>query len=199
MLRRNHPLWFATSLVLVVVLLTGLGPREQSPGASVRWVYLHGAWVWAALLGLGAAAACGAIGLLTRRTVWHAWSRAFGLAGMIFWITYLPISLLTMQMNWNGMFLAEPRWRIGLNYAIVGIALQAGWRLLDRPAWTSLGNLVFFVALVLSLAGAEQVMHPPAPIAASGSLSIQLFFLVLLAVTLAVEWQLARWLRASHA
>jgi hypothetical protein len=199
MLRRIHPLWLAASLAVGVLLGTGLGPREQSLGANVRWVYLHGAWVWAALLGLGAAAGCGAIGLVTRRVAWHGWSRAFGLAGVAFWVTYLPISLVTMQFNWNGLFLQEPRWRLGLDFALVGISLQVAWKLLDRPAWTSGGNLIYFVTLLMALAGAEQVMHPPAPIAPSGSLTIQLFFLLLLALVLTVERQLARWLRAVRA
>jgi hypothetical protein len=42
-------------------------------------------------------------------------------------------------------------------------------------------------------------MHPPAPIAPYGSLTIQLFFLLLLALVLTVERQLARWLRAVRA
>jgi len=199
MLRRVHPLVLAAALLAVALVIASASPRERSLGANVRWVYLHGAWVWAALLGLAASAGCGAIGLLTRRMLWHDWSRALGLAGMAFWVTYLPISLLTMQMNWNGLFLQEPRWRIGLDLALVGIGLQIGWKLLDKPPWTSAGNLLFFGALTLALAGAQQVMHPPSPIAASGSFAIQGFFLVLLGVTLAAEWQLARWLRAVHA
>ncbi len=199
MLRRFHPLVLAAAWLLVALIIASLGPRERSLGVNVRLVYLHGAWVWAALLGLGAAAVCGTIGMVTRRADWHDWSRALGLAGMAFWVTYLPISLLTMQMNWNGLFLQEPRWRIGLDFAIAGIGLQLAWQLLDRPAWTSAGNLLYFLALTLALAGAEQVMHPPSPIAASGSAAIQAIFLALLAAMLAAEWQLARWLRAVRA
>jgi len=199
MFRRARPLLFAAALLAAALLLTRLGPSEQTLGGNVRWVYLHGAWVWAALLGLAASAACGAIGLVTRRAALHDWSRALGLAGIAFWLTYLPISLITMQLNWNGLFLQEPRWRLGLDFAIVGIGLQVAWKLLDRPAWTSAGNLLYFVALLLALAGADQVMHPPSPIAASGSTAIQAFFLALLAVMLAAEWQLARWLRAARA
>ncbi len=199
MLRRVHPLALAAALLAVALVIASLGPGERSLGANVRLVYLHGAWVWAALLGLGAAAACGAAGLVTRRAAWHDRSRALGLAGMAFWVTYLPISVLTMQMNWNGLFLQEPRWRIGLDFALVGVGLQIGWKLLDKPSWTSAGNLLFFAALTLALAGAQQVMHPPSPIAASGSAAIQGFFLALLTVTLIAEWQLARWLRAVRA
>jgi hypothetical protein len=199
MLRRVHPLLLAAALLVIGLLLASLGPRERSLGVNVRLVYLHGAWVWAALLGLAAAAVCGAVALLSGRTSWHDWSRALGLAGTAFWATYLPISLVTMQANWNGLFLEEPRWRVGLDFAIVGIVLQIAWRLLDRPQWTSAGNLIYFAALALVTASAEQVMHPPSPIAASGSAAFQMFFLTLLAIMLAAEWQLARWLRAVRA
>lgn len=187
------------SALLVLAVLTAFGPAERSLGSNVRLVYLHGAWVWAALLGLGAAAACGGVALVTRQVAWQAWSRALGLAGTAFWVTYLPVSLLTMQMNWNGLFLQEPRWRVGLHFAVAAIVLQIGWKLLDRPTWTSGGNLLFFMALTLALVGAEQVLHPPAPIAASGSAAIQGFFLAMLAVALIAEWLLARWLRAVRA
>ncbi|MCJ7512559.1 MAG: hypothetical protein MUO23_06265 [Anaerolineales bacterium] len=197
--RRRTPVILLASALLVLAVLTAFGPAERSLGSNVRLVYLHGAWVWAALLGLGAAAACGGIALVTRRVAWQAWSRALGLAGTAFWVTYLPISLLTMQMNWNGLFLQEPRWRLGLHFAVAAIVLQIGWKLLDRPTWTSGGNLLFFMALTLALVGAEQVLHPPAPIAASGSAAIQGFFLAMLAVALIAEWLLARWLRAVRA
>jgi hypothetical protein len=102
----------------------------------VRVVYLHGVWVWAALAGFLAAAVVGLAGLVSRRWKLHLWSRALGRSGLFFWITYLPISLWAMQANWNGLYLAEPRWRIGLIFAIGGLLMQIGcpwWRTRSGP------------------------------------------------------------------
>lgn len=194
-------LWFLLAL-LAIACVTLLGPAEKSLGTNVRVVYLHGAWVWAALAGFLAAALTGLAGLAARQESLHRWSRALGRTGLFFWITYLPISLLAMQTNWNGLFLAEPRWRIAMIFAISGLLLQLGLTLLEDPAWASGANLLFFAALMYSLQASQDVMHPPAPILNSDAWRIQLYFAGLLLLTLLAGTQVARWwrhLEARHA
>jgi uncharacterized integral membrane protein len=187
--------WFLLTL-LAIVLLTAIGPAEKTLGASVRVVYLHGAWVWAAIIGFVAAALVGLAGLVSRRRELNYWSRALGRTGLFFWITYLPISMWAMQTNWNGLFLAEPRWRVGLIFAIGGLALQVGVSLLEDPIWASVSNIIFAIMLFISLQSTEQVMHPASPIFGSDAWRIQVFFLALIALTLLAAWQLARWWRS---
>jgi hypothetical protein len=187
--------WFLLTL-LAILLLTAIGPAEKTLGVNVRVVYLHGAWVWASIIGFVAAALVGLAGLVSRRRELNYWSRALGRTGLFFWITYLPISMWAMQTNWNGLFLAEPRWRVGLIYAIGGLALQVGVSLLDDPIWASISNIVFAIMLFLSLQSTEQVMHPASPIFGSDAWRIQVFFLALIALTLLAAWQLARWWRS---
>jgi hypothetical protein len=100
-----------------------------------------------------------------------------------------------MQTNWNGLFLAEPRWRMAVVFAITGLLLQLGVTLLEDPLWASAGNLFFLVALALTLNRTQNVMHPPAPILNSDAARIQLFFAGLLLLTLFAAWQVARWWR----
>jgi len=195
MLRRLHPLIVFCLFVAAAVLLAAVGPREKSLGANVRLVYLHGAWVWTALVGFGAAAAAGLVGLLGRRPAWQRTSVALGQSAALFWITYLPMSLLVMQANWNGLFLEEPRFRIGLNFAIVAVLLQLGILILRRPDWASALNLLFLVGLAFSLSTSREIMHPGSPIAQSGSVLLEAYFLLLTLTCLAAGWQLTRWLR----
>ena len=108
LIRRKAALWFALTL-LAIALLALVSPPERSLGASVRIVYLHGAWVWTALAAFAAASLTGILGLVTRRESWQRWSLALGRTGLLFWITYLPLSMWAAQANWNGLFLAEPR------------------------------------------------------------------------------------------
>jgi hypothetical protein len=184
-------LWFAV-LVFVIGLVASLGPIEQSLGVNIRVVYLHVAWVWAALTAYLAAAAVGVVGLVSRREALHRWSRALGRTGLFFWITYLPLSLWAMQANWNGLFLAEPRWRLGVIFAIGGLILQVGLTLLENPFWASLGNTLYFLLLLLALRTTQQIMHPPSPILSSESGRIQLFFALLFVLTVLAAWQVAR-------
>jgi hypothetical protein len=191
-LLRSPLLWFGLLLAAAAGFAV-LGPPEKSLGANVRVVYLHGAWVWAALAGFLSAAVLGVVGLAARSKTWQRWSRALGRTGLFFWITYLPISMWAMQTNWNGLFLAEPRWRLALVFSIAGILLQVGVYFLEDPAWAAAANLGFFIVLVFALTNTQDVMHPPAPILDSDAWRIQLFFLGLLGLTILAASQLARW------
>ncbi len=193
-MRRLSPLlWFAVLLLLVVAVST-LGPSERSLGSHVRLVYLHGAWVWTALAGFAAAALLGIVGLALRRPTPQRWSVALGQAALIFWLTYLPMSLWVMQANWNGLFLQEPRWRLGLDLAVVDVLVQGAILVLGSLAWASWLNFGVFGALAWALTHTPEVMHPSSPIFGSGSPSIELFFLALVTLCLVSGWQLARWL-----
>ena len=183
-------LWFCLSL-LAVAGVTLISPPEATLGSNVRVVYLHGAWVWASLAAFITAAVVGIFGLLTRRTTLHLWSRALGRTGLLFWITYLPISLWAMQTNWNGLFLSEPRWRFAMIFAITGILLQLGLSFLP-VIWSSVGNVAYVIALFLVMNATENVMHPPGPMLESDFGRIQVFFSVLTFLLFFAAWQVAR-------
>ena len=152
--------WFILAL-LITAGLTALGPQEKSLGNNVRIVYLHGAWALTAEAALGLAAVAGLLGILFRRNNLHRWSAALEYSGLFFWVTYLPLSLWAMQANWNGLFLAEPRFRAAVIFSVTGVLLQIGLTLLARPVFSSLFNVLYFVALRIGLAHADYVMHPP--------------------------------------
>lgn len=187
----------ATALFLVnlaaIILVTAFSPAEKTLGVNARIVYLHGAWVWAAMGAYLAASGLGLAGLVGRKRNWQTWSQAFGRSGLVFWIAYLPLSLWAMQTNWNGLFLAEPRWRFAIVFAFGGLLLQIGLALVEDPAWAAVGNLIFVIIMFLSLQRTENVMHPPSPMLNSNTLSLQLTFGGLLILTLLAAYQVTRW------
>lgn len=193
MSKLKSPLTLFFFTLIVIALLAFFGPEERSLGASVRIVYLHGAWVLAAELALIAAGTAGLIALITQRVDLHRWSAALGRAGTFFWVTYLPLSLWAMQSNWNGLFLAEPRFRLAAIFAVTGSLLQAGLWLINKDWLTSLGNLIFIVVLRAIFSTAENIMHPPpSPIFNSGNYAIIGFFVALILLTLAASYFLTR-------
>jgi len=194
MFKRFSPLLFFFVTVLVILGLSLFGPEEQSLGSNVRIVYLHGAWVLAAEVAFAAAALVGLLALILRRERLHQWSAALGRTGIVFWLTYLPLSLWAMQANWNGLFLAEPRFRLALTFAIVGTLMQVGLWLVNLNWATSLANLVFFVVLRMVFATAANVMHPPpSPIFNSGLWNIIIFFVLLNVFAWLAAYFLTRW------
>ncbi len=193
MTKLKSPLSLFLITLIVIALFAFFGPEEKSLGASVRIVYLHGAWVLTAEVALLAAGLAGLVALLTRRAGLHAWSAALGRTGIIFWVTYLPLSLWAMESNWNGLFLSEPRFRLAAIFAVTGVLLQIGLWLIDTPWITSLANLVFIVVLRLTFATAQNVMHPPpSPIFNSGNYVIIGFFLALNLLALVAAYFLTR-------
>jgi hypothetical protein len=180
MFKRFSPLSFFFITVLVIAVLALFGPEEQSLGSNVRIVYLHGAWVLAAEVAFAAAALVGLLALILRRDGLHRWSAALGRTGIVFWLTYLPLSLWAMEANWNGLFLAEPRFRLAVTFAIVGILVQIGLWLINTAWMTSLANLAFFVVLRVVFSTTANVLHPPpSPIFSSGLWNIILFFIAM--------------------
>ena len=178
------------TLVLIVILVL-LGPEEKTLGNGVKLVYLHGAWVWASLGMLFAGGVCGLVGLTTHRSGLQLWSRTIGHTGLIFWIGYLPISLFATQVNWNGLFLEEPRWRLALVFAVGGVLLQVGLWLVGSLALTAAANVGYVTLLILSLHSVQNVMHPNSPIFSSVT-PIQVYFAVLFLMLLLAVWQVAR-------
>lgn len=185
-------MFFASVLAIAVLAL--FGPEEQSLGANVRIVYLHGAWVLTAEIAFLAAALAGLAALITRRDVFHNWSAALGLTGIAFWVSYLPLSMLAMQTNWNGLFLAEPRFRLAMIFAVVGVLLQAGLWIMGNKLLTSAANIAYIVVLRAIFASASNVMHPPpSPIFNSGNYVIIGFFVALNLLSWVAAFFLTKW------
>ncbi len=194
MIKTKSPHIYFSITVVVIALLTLFGPEEKSLGSSVRIVYLHGAWVLAAEAAFIAAALAGLLGLVLRRDIFHAWSAALGRTGIVFWLTYLPLSLFAMQANWNGLFLAEPRFRIAMIFAVTGVLLQLGLWLFSISWLTSLANILYIIALRVVFATAENIMHPPpSPIFNSGLWNIIIFFVALNILTWVAGYFLTRY------
>ena len=184
-------LFFIT--VIVIALLALFGPEEQSLGSNVRIVYLHGAWVLTAELAFLAAGLAGLIGLVSKKDLYHNWSTALGRTGIFFWVTYIPLSLWAMESNWNGLFLAEPRFRLAVIFAMTGVLLQLGLWFINTNWITSLANLIYIVILRVIFATADNVMHPPpSPIFNSGNYAIIGFFVAMIVLSLVAAYFMAR-------
>jgi hypothetical protein len=185
MSKLKSPLTLFFITIILIALLALLGPEEQSLGSNVRIVYLHGAWVLSAELAFLLAGIAGLLALITRRQSLHNWSAALGRTGIVFWVMYLPLSLWAMQANWNGLFLAEPRFRLALIFAVTGVLLQVGLWLVNIDWVTSLANLIYIVVLRVTFATADNVMHPPpSPIFNSGNYAIIGFFVAMILLSM---------------
>jgi hypothetical protein len=194
MSRLKHPLILFFAMVILIAVMALFGPEDKALGANVRIVYLHGAWVLTAEILFALAGVAGFLTTVRPRAFLDNWSAALGRSGTIFWVTYLPLSLLAMQANWNGLFLAEPRFRLALTFAVVAVLMQIGLWLMAKPAYTSAANALFAMVLFYSFSRASNVMHPPpSPIFNSGNYAIIGFFVGLNLLSWLAAYFLTRW------
>lgn len=197
MSRLKSPLSLFFASLVLIALIALLGPEDKALGANVRIVYLHGAWVLTAEIAFALAGVAGFLALLRPRPQLDSWSAALGRTGTVFWVTYLPLSLWAMKMNWNGLFLAEPRFQLALTFAVVAVLMQAGLWLLAKPAYTSAANALFAMTLYYAFSRASDVMHPPpSPIFNSGNYAIIGFFVGLNLLTWLAAYFMTRWFLA---
>jgi len=122
-------------------------------------------------------------------------SRVWAWLGLVFWVSALPLSLWAMQVNWNGLFLMEPRWRMAWAFGVAGVLLQVG--LLFLPlAWSAVSNFLFVLVLVGSLFRTPLVLHPPLPVFRASDMRFPVHFLLVLVSLMMAQWS---WARALYA
>lgn len=178
-------LLFYTSFILVAVLISLSMPQEKTLGSSIRLIYFHGAWIWTGILLFAGAGLLGFAALLWKNKNLFAWCHAAGLAGLFYWLTYLPMSLWVMNVSWGGFFFDEPRWRVPFTFAIVGTLLQFGLWLMNSKQITAVANTLFAAALIMALASLTSILHPESPVLQSNSSLLKTLFLLLFSVSFA--------------
>ncbi len=103
--RRVRPLLLFALLHAAAAGWTSLAPSERFPGSGTRLVYLHGAWVRTALIGLGAASLAGAAGLAWSlagaRQVMHTPSPIFSSESVAIRVFFMGLLILRLLVGWQ--------------------------------------------------------------------------------------------------
>lgn len=186
--RRTLPTWLWGFVFLgFAVVLSLQAPREKVLGTGIRAVYLHGAWMWTGLAAFWLAAGLGLWGFWGKDEDRLRQARAWAWVATGFWLTALPISLWTMQLNWNGLFLAEPRWKVALAFGIAAAILQVALGFFPLR-WSGPVNAAYTLALSWFLWRSEQILHPPSPIFGAASLRFPVHFVAVLTALFMAAW-----------
>ncbi len=189
---RDLALWGLMGLLLL--LLWQFSPPERTLGTGIRPVYVHVGLIWTGMIGLVSAGLLGGWLLVTGDVCWRRWARATGWVACGFFLAGLLVSMWASQVNWGGVFLAEPRYLTNFAVLLAALVVQI---LAELPFFSSrvLGGLYLMVAgaLLLSLRVTPLVLHPVNPVRTSNSIGIQLTFLgFFLLFLVAAVWMVAR-------
>ncbi len=176
--------WFAVILGAATVLWW-LSPPERTLGTGIRPVYVHVGLIWTGITGYVAAGLLGIQLLRTGGRTWRRWARATGWVANGFFLAGLLVSMWASQVNWGGVYLAEPRYLVNFALLLVALSVQI---LAELPAVPSRLLGILYVGVMLALLAANQftplVLHPANPIRTSNAASIQLTFLAFFALFL---------------
>jgi len=176
-------------LAVAALLLAWAAPSDVTLKGTSKVVYIHGALVWTSMLMLTAAGVVGVAALAAMAVkpdnTMHAWALALGRTGLVFWVAYIPVSMLASQMAWNAVFLAEPRYTTAFRVLAIGIIAQAIIFLFNRPVVSSMAHVAQAIVMWVLLLTTPSILHPDNPILRSVP-SIQFFFgLIVLACGMA--------------
>lgn len=184
-----------TLLGLAVVALLLWMPPEQTLGAVIRPVFLHGALVRVGLLTFAAAGVLGLVYLLRPGGKWLAWCTATQEVAVAVWIVYALSSAVTTKLAW-GQWIAweEPRVRASLNVLWFSIAALLLVRWVGSGLFTALANVAVAVVTWMLIRGAGIIRHPFDPIGTSGSQLYGLIYWLLVLVIAAMAAVAVLWL-----
>ncbi len=178
-------------LALLLILL----PPEQTLGAVVKVVFLHGALVRTGLLLFAFGGLLGLATLVWERPDLQAWTLAIQETAVLLWIAYALSSMVATKLAW-GQWIAwdEPRVRASINVLWFCIAALLLVRWVDNRTFTGLANLAVAIMAWVLIRGASLVRHPFNPIGDSTSSAYGWFFIAIGATVFFIAAQVARWL-----
>ena len=202
--------WAALALVVIAAaaaMIVWLAPAERTMGDGIRPVYVHVALIWTGMFGMLAAGLLGLALALSSRTDVGEWMDAVGWVTLGFLAAALIASFAAQTVNWNGIFLDEPRMQMSIRVLAVFLIVQIANRWLP---WSRVRGLVMAASSAIMLAAmrfSPLVLHPKDPISTASSASVQLTFALLFVLCLSgagvVVWYVSRWrgfaLRESQA
>jgi len=177
------PLW--AGLAVAAALILWVSPTEQTLGQGMKWVYIHLAFIWTAMLGMLIVGILSVIQVFSSRTAWQRWDAAAGWATLGALGLALIGSLVVMRVNWGGISWDEPRTQSLLRTLAIWIIVQfAGPWVTDRRLRGLLTAVLVAVAIIPMHFG-PLVIHPPDPLGTSSSNLIRLASVALFGVVLA--------------
>jgi cation transport ATPase len=173
--------WLLGAIVLMQIIILLLAPEEKTIGNGIKPVYLHVSLTWTGMALFFITALLGLEMLFSKSGTLESWHRICFTAALLFFGSGLLVSLYASYVNWGGIPLQEPKFRMAVNVIVAGFA---GWYLreLAKPrAIKALSSLIPVGFMFLGSSGPRMVLHPENPVMTS-PLGIKGSFLAMFAL-----------------
>lgn len=182
--------WISFLLPAVIVVITAfivlVAPEEKTLGTGIKSIYVHVALTWTGMFGLSLVGFLGVITLLTARSPFFDWAQTIGWVAIVAFVAGLVMSMVAAQINWGGIFWAEPRTQAAMRIVSVALIVQILNTWFRNVRLRGLLHIIPSLFMAYTILTTELVLHPRSPILTSDSVSIQLTFVSLFLLVAAV-------------
>ena len=177
---------------MAAALILWLSPTEQTLGQGIKWVYIHLAFIWTAMLGMLVVGILSLIQVFSSRAAWRRWGDATGWATLGTLVLALIGSLVVMQVNWGGISWDEPRTQSLLRTLAIWVLVQFAGPWISNRRVRGLLTVVLVAVALIPMRYGPLVIHPQNPLGMSSSNAIRLasvaVFGVVLVACASVTW-----------
>ncbi len=187
--RRMVTLAVPVLIVAAIAVIVLVSPQEATLGAGIKSVYVHVSLTWTGMLGLTLSGLLGIVVLLRQSARLERWAQTLGWAALALFSSGFLMSMLAAQVNWGGVFWAEPRTAMATQIIAVTLIAQILSTWVKQVRLQGLLHLLAVAFMTWRVATTELVLHPQSPIMTSDARPIQLTFAVMfLLVAAAAGW-----------
>ena len=184
-LRWTVPLW--VGLALAAGLILWLSPAEQTLGQGMKWVYIHLAFIWTAMLGMLIVGLLSLVQVFSDRAGWRQWGSAasWGTLGVL--VLAVISSIVVMQVNWGGISWDEPRTQSLLRTMAIWIITHFAGPWISHRRVRGVLIAVMVAVAIIPMRFGPLVIHPQDPLGLSSSNAIRLASAALFGVVFAAS------------
>lgn len=190
-------LWAA--LAVAAGLILWLSPDEQTLGTGMKWVYVHLAFIWTAMLGMLSAGILSLIQVFSDRAGWRQWGIATTWATLCVLAFSIITSIAVMQVNWGGISWEEPRTQALLRASAIWLIVTVAGPWITHRRVRGVLIAVVAVAALVPMRYGPLAIHPQNALGASPSDAIRVaavgLFGVVFAASASAVWFIQQRLR----
>jgi len=184
------------------MLILWLAPLEKSLGNTIKYVYLHVAFLWCSMAGMVLMALIGICTLFKGSESLAHWRHTIGWATLTTWFLAFAISTIAAKIVWGSVSWSEPLTGVAIKILASLLIVQMVQYIIHSNFIKGLFNIVPMGLLIVLTNNIPRVLHPLDPIKTSESWSIKLTFYSLFLVCLFLSawfvWVLGRGWKSSR-
>jgi len=184
-------------LIVSIATITMISPAEKTLGNFVKSIYLHAAFIWAAIIMFSVAGLLGLIACFSSNDNFYQWSTAIEYTAISIWSINFLFSLVIQSLAWGGIAWNEPRTAMSIFILLFSFILIFASLITKPLKIKGLYNLLMSIIMWFFLVRTGVAIHPVGAISGSPSTAIKAYTLVIALLVLILAISVAAFVRSN--